>query len=138
MAALTDSQFPVAMLIVLGGIGYIMLAVYCDLLLPKGAKSSVFDFAVLVGIVGSALGLAAIFIDNRKLFTLSWFLVGLDIIYSIISFFLPSEYSVSLYTWSDIFLLFVSISFFIMQYYAGALLFTVMTVSIFPKILGAG
>ncbi len=120
--AFPEQEVPLILIIFLGSFGSAFILFYRHFLCPKESSGTMQKVYVFGSLAASFLGVASVLCANRTLFLFNWILSGLLICYSVVSLFLPSNCKTRMITWSDFFLVGLTVAFFILRYYASLLL----------------
>lgn len=117
-----EQEVPLILIVFLGSLGSALLLFYRNFLCPKTSTAFVQKVYVGSSLLSIFLGVISVLNPNKTLFFFNWVLSGILLLYSIVALFLSSDYSLGMTTWSDVFLIGLSIAFFFMRAYASLLL----------------
>lgn len=117
-----EQEIPLILIVFLGAFGSAFILFYRNFLCPKESTTLPQKIYVVASLVSTFLSIVSVLNPNKTLFLFNWILSGTLLIYSIASLFLPSVCSRSMITWSDVFLVGLSMTFFFMRLYASMLL----------------
>lgn len=120
--AFPEQEVPLILIVFLGSLGSAFILFYRNFLCPKESTALIQKGYVGLSVLSIFLSIVSVLNGNKKQFLFSWGLSGVLLLYSIGSLFLPSEYRRCMITWSDVFLVGLSVAFFLMRFYASMLL----------------
>lgn len=119
---LPEQEVPLILIVFLGSLGSAFILLYRNFLCPKEQTALIQKVYVCGGLLSSFLSITSMLSPNRTIFLFNWILSGFLTLYSVLSLFLSSAYGRSMITWSDFFLVGLSVFFFLMRLYASMLL----------------
>jgi hypothetical protein len=120
--AFPEQEVPLILIVFLGSLGSAFILLYRNFLCPKEETVLVQKVFVFASLVSSFLSVTSVLNPNKTIFLFHWILSCILLIYSVTAIFLPSAYSRSMVTWSDVLLVGLGVSFFFMRVYASLLL----------------
>lgn len=120
--AFPEQEVPLILIFFLGSLGSAFILCFRNFLCPKESTLSIQKAYAGLSLLAIFLGMVSLSNGAKKYFLLSWGLSGILLLYAFVSFFLPSGYSRPMITWSDVFLVGLSVAFFFMRFYASLLL----------------
>ena len=120
--AFPEQEVPLILIIFLGSFGSAFIIFYRHFLCPKEPAETIQKVYVFSSLIASFLSVTSVLCANRTLFLFNWILSGLLMLYSVMALFLPSSYKTRMLTWSDFFLVCLTVSFFLIRLYASLLL----------------
>ena len=120
--AICEQEIPLILIIFLSSVGSVFLLIYQNFLCPKKSTKTLQKAYVGASILQICLGIVCVMCPSKTLNIINWILSGILILYFIAAFFLPSEYSLGMLTWSDFFLKVVGFACLLMRLYASLLL----------------